>query len=26
LALVFSCTGAYKVCLSNGPLFPVMAD
>jgi hypothetical protein len=26
LALVFPCTGAYKVCLSNGPLFPVMAD
>ena len=26
LALVFPCTGAYKVCKSNGPLFPVMAD
>jgi hypothetical protein len=26
LALVFPCTGAYKVCMSNGPLFPVMAD
>jgi hypothetical protein len=26
LALAFSCTGAYKVCMSNGPLFPVMAD
>jgi hypothetical protein len=26
LALVFPCTGAYKVCVSNGPLFPVMAD
>jgi hypothetical protein len=26
LALAFPCTGAYKVCLSNGPLFPVMAD
>jgi hypothetical protein len=25
LALVFPCTGAYKVCLTNGPLFPVMA-
>jgi hypothetical protein len=25
LALAFPCTGAYKVCLSNGPLFPVMA-
>jgi hypothetical protein len=25
LALVFPCTGAYKVCMSNGPLFPVMA-
>jgi hypothetical protein len=25
LALVFPCTGAYKVCKSNGPLFPVMA-
>jgi hypothetical protein len=21
----FPCTGAYKVCKSNGPLFPVMA-
>jgi hypothetical protein len=20
------CTGAYKVCVSSGPLFPVMAD
>jgi hypothetical protein len=26
LALAFPCTGAYKVCLTNGPLFPVMAD
>jgi hypothetical protein len=26
LALVFPCTGAYTVCKSNGPLFPVMAD
>jgi hypothetical protein len=26
LTLVFPCTGAYKVCKSNGPLFPVMAD
>jgi hypothetical protein len=26
LALVFPCTGAYKVCKFNGPLFPVMAD
>jgi hypothetical protein len=26
LALVFPCTGAHKVCVSNGPLFPVMAD
>jgi hypothetical protein len=26
LALAFPCTGAYKVCLSNGPLFPVMVD
>jgi hypothetical protein len=26
LALAFPCTGAYKVCLSNGHLFPVMAD
>ena len=25
LALAFPCTGAYKVCKSNGPLFPVMA-
>jgi hypothetical protein len=24
LALVFPCTGAYKVCKSNGPLFAVM--
>jgi hypothetical protein len=26
LALAFPCTGAYKVCVSNGHLFPVMAD
>ena len=26
LALAVPCTGAYKVCLSGGPLFPVMAD
>jgi hypothetical protein len=26
LALAFPCSGAYKVCVSNGPLFPVMAD
>jgi hypothetical protein len=26
LALAFPCTGAYKVCVSDGPLFPVMAD
>jgi hypothetical protein len=26
LALAFPCTGAYKVCKSNGHLFPVMAD
>jgi hypothetical protein len=26
LALAFPCTGAYKVCVTNGPLFPVMAD
>jgi hypothetical protein len=26
LTLAFPCTGAYKVCKSNGPLFPVMAD
>jgi hypothetical protein len=25
LALAFPCTGAYKVCKSNGPLFAVMA-
>jgi hypothetical protein len=26
LALAYPCTGAYKVCMFNGPLFPVMAD
>ena len=25
LALAFPCTGTYTVCVSNGPLFPVMA-
>jgi hypothetical protein len=24
LALVFPCTGAYKVCNTKGPLFPMM--
>jgi hypothetical protein len=26
LALAFPCTEAYKVCTTNGPLFPMMAD
>jgi hypothetical protein len=26
LALVFPCTGAYKVCKTKGALFPVMTD
>jgi hypothetical protein len=26
LALAFPCTGAYKDCKSNGPLFAVMTD
>jgi hypothetical protein len=26
LALAFPWTGAYKVCKTKGPLFPVMAD
>jgi hypothetical protein len=26
LALLFSCTGAYKVCKTKGPLFPMMTD
>jgi hypothetical protein len=26
LALAFPCTGAYKVCKSNGPLIPLMAN
>ena len=26
LTLVFPCTGAYKVCKTRGPLFPMMAD
>ena len=25
LALAFRCTEAYKVCTTNGPLFPLMA-
>jgi hypothetical protein len=25
-ALVFPCTGTYKVCKTKGPLFPMMAD
>ena len=25
LALAFPCTEAYKVCKTNGPLFPLMA-
>jgi hypothetical protein len=25
LALVFPCTGGYKVCKTKGPLFPMMA-
>ena len=25
-ALAFPCTGAYKVCKTKGPLFPMMAD
>ena len=26
LTLAFACTGAYKVCNTKGPFFPVMAD
>jgi hypothetical protein len=26
LALAVPCTEAYKVCKTNGPLFPLMAD
>jgi hypothetical protein len=26
LALAFPCIGAYKVCKTKGPLFPMMAD
>jgi hypothetical protein len=26
LALAFPCTEAYKVCKTNGALFPLMAD
>jgi hypothetical protein len=26
LALAFPCNGAYNVCKTDGPLFPVMAD
>jgi hypothetical protein len=26
LALAFPCIGAYKVCNTKGPLFPLMAD
>ena len=26
LALAFPCTQAYKVCKTNGPFFPLMAD
>ena len=26
LAPAFPCTEAYKVCKTNGPLFPLMAD
>jgi hypothetical protein len=26
LALAFPCTGAYKVCNTKGPLFPMMAN
>jgi hypothetical protein len=26
LALAFPCTESYKVCKTNGPLFPLMAD
>ena len=26
LALAFPCNGAYKVCKTKGPLYPVMAN
>jgi hypothetical protein len=26
LALAFPCSGAYKVCMTNRPLFPLMAN
>ena len=26
LALAFPCTGAYNICNTKGPLFPVMAE
>jgi hypothetical protein len=26
LALAFPCPGAYKICMTNGPLFPEMAN
>jgi hypothetical protein len=26
LALAFPCTGAYKVCNTKGPLFPMVSD
>ena len=26
LDLTFPCTEAYKVCMTNGPLFPLMAN
>jgi hypothetical protein len=26
LALAFPCTEAYKVCMTNGPLFPLMTN
>jgi hypothetical protein len=26
LAVVFPCTEAYKVCMTNGPVFPLMAN
>ena len=26
LTPMFPCTGAYRVCKTNGPLLPVMAD
>jgi hypothetical protein len=26
LALMFPCFEAYKICTTNGPIFPLMAD